>query len=597
MSLEQEEAVLNIFQVPDNGGDVKASGKNLVWSISSTEFDDGIFFYDGDNAEFFPDENRVTEITQLSGTNWSISPLDGPQISGDRVTWIGFGTYDSERNFTEIGIFLYDGSEITRLGNNAESPIVSGDEIVWKEDIYGGEFSDGNPVVDHAELLYYNGSETIKIADNIDDIYFDYQIAENYVIWNDRNNFRDNPEDYDFEIFAYDGSDVIQLTDNNISDDSILVSENYAVWRGSQLSTDNSGEFSDGELFVYDGNSVTQITDNNTTENGVQISGKYVIWFNDGVFLYDGNTTTKIFEEYTIDPQISGNQVVWYAYDGNDTEIFLYDGSDVIQLTNNEVSDIEPQISGDYIAWRQYKNNNFDSQNLRNSHPNDNHDLVLYDGNQTIQLTDDETNNYNSLYFELFEEYVNWTADVSDETGYSTEDYIAILPENNWREFYRFQNVNFELETDLYVSATEKAGILNNSDFNQTFELKGDNDFIFKACLEPGEDLLPFYRLQNQNTPGTYLYVSTAEYDSIFAPGSEQKDRWIKEGLNTEGEDIPDFYLYGVGASQGVEFHRFQNTENHTFLYATPEETIAINNDPDLSGVLVDEGVAFRALI
>ena len=46
-----------------------------------------------------------------------------------------------------------------------------------------------------------------------------------------------------------------------------------------------------------------------------------------------------------------------------------------------------------------------------------------------------------------------------------------------------------------------------------------------------------------------------------------------------------------------IKFHRFQNIDNNTFLYADPEETEAINNHPRLSATLIDQGIAFKSLI
>ena len=112
-----------------------------------------------------------------------------------------------------------------------------------------------------------------------------------------------------------------------------------------------------------------------------------------------------------------------------------------------------------------------------------------------------------------------------------------------------------------------------------------------------GEDLIPFFRLEslNPNTPGTFLFASTEEYDAIFAEGSDQADQWSQQGLDDNGNDIPEFYLFGVDARQGVEFNRFQNRDNNTFLFAGPDETAVINSDPNLSATFIDQGVAFEA--
>jgi beta propeller repeat protein len=51
-------------------------------------------------------------------------------------------------------------------------------------------------------------------------------------------------------------------------------------------------------------------------------------------------------------PQISGSNVAWTAYDGNDYEIYFYNGSTTTRLTDNSVDDLAPQISGTNVVWQ-----------------------------------------------------------------------------------------------------------------------------------------------------------------------------------------------------------------------------------------------------
>jgi hypothetical protein len=48
---------------------------------------------------------------------------------------------------------------------------------------------------------------------------------------------------------------------------------------------------------------------------------------------------------------VSGSHVVWAGYDGNDYEIFVYDGSHTIQLTDNSWQDYRPHVSGSNVVW------------------------------------------------------------------------------------------------------------------------------------------------------------------------------------------------------------------------------------------------------
>lgn len=54
---------------------------------------------------------------------------------------------------------------------------------------------------------------------------------------------------------------------------------------------------------------------------------------------------------------------------------------------------------------------------------------------------------------------------------------------------------------------------------------------------------------------------------------------------------------YEDSSNLGVQFNRFQNRQNGTFLYARPAETEAINSNPNLSASFIDQGVAFASLV
>jgi len=52
-----------------------------------------------------------------------------------------------------------------------------------------------------------------------------------------------------------------------------------------------------------------------------------------------------------IGPQIDNRQVVWQDYDGNDYEVFLWDGDSIRQLTDNNYDDENPQVDAGQIVW------------------------------------------------------------------------------------------------------------------------------------------------------------------------------------------------------------------------------------------------------
>jgi hypothetical protein len=171
----------------------------------------------------------------------------------------------------------------------------------------------------------------------------------------------------------------------------------------------------------------------------------------------------------------------------------------------------------------------------------------------------------------------------------------------NTIELFRFRNTSFDTGTYVFVGTEERDNILESENLRDTFSLDGrqEDETInpaFKASTVSEEGLIPFYRLKSVDVAGTFLYVSTAEYNTIFDADSEQKDQWEQEGLDEEDNDIPEFYLYDGNADIGTKFNRFQNTENGTFLYAGEAETEAIENDPNLSSLFTNQGVAFESL-
>lgn len=173
----------------------------------------------------------------------------------------------------------------------------------------------------------------------------------------------------------------------------------------------------------------------------------------------------------------------------------------------------------------------------------------------------------------------------------SQKNYSEISPS----PMYRFKNTSFSTGAYLFVGEEEKNSILANPDYNKTFKLEGDGNPAFQVSLTPENDLTGFYRLRSDELQGTYLFVGQEEYNSIFSANSNQKNKWIKEGLDSNGNDIADFYAYSAGADKGLPFNRFQN-ENSGYLFAGVEETTSILNNPSFANAFTNQGAAFEGL-
>lgn len=154
----------------------------------------------------------------------------------------------------------------------------------------------------------------------------------------------------DYEIFLYDGTSTIQLSDNSFTDEHPRVSGSYVAWQGFD-GTDN-------EIFFYDGSITTQLTNNNYSEGIAGVLGSRVVWGNGsvGVFVYEAAsaTTTQIAGPGTCASDVSGAFVAMVGNCGSPGEILIFDGNTTTQLTTSTLNDTSPRISGANVVWNSF---------------------------------------------------------------------------------------------------------------------------------------------------------------------------------------------------------------------------------------------------
>ncbi len=135
--------------------------------------------------------------------------------------------------------------------------------------------------------------------------------------------------------------------------------------------------------------------------------------------------------------------------------------------------------------------------------------------------------------------------------------------------------------TYLYAVGVEADNIRNN--FSTNFVEEG---VAFNTAIEPHDELIPLFRFQSKQLPGTYLFVGEDERNSINA-NPNLSNSFTEEGIG--------FYVYGAGSQKGATFSRFQNLNvPGTYLYAAGAEADNIrNNFPNF----LEEGTAFEVVI
>ena len=187
------------------------------------------------------------------------------------------------------------------------------------------------------------------------------------------------------------------------------------------------------------GSDVTQLTDNNFDDYNPQIDGNNVVWYgydystgyDSEIYFYDGSSIIQLTNNdyYESSPQISGNNVVWSGYDGNDEEIFFYDGTSITQLTNNNFYDYSPQISGNNVVWSGYDGND--------------EEIFFYDGSSITQLTNNDFSDYSP---QIDGNNVVWYG-YDYSTGYDSEIY-----------FYDGSSIIQLTNNDYYESSPQISG-------------------------------------------------------------------------------------------------------------------------------------------
>jgi hypothetical protein len=161
------------------------------------------------------------------------------------------------------------------------------------------------------------------------------------------------------------------------------ISDSNAVW----VAPGGTDQGTDNEIFFYSGvtGKTTQLTTDSFNESAPQISGSSVIWAapdqtsggtNTQIFLYDG--TTGKTNQLTTDtvsyssPAVSQNpatgkpEAIWLGFNGNNTDVYLFDGDSTVQLTGDGYNftdlsglsltdsgrnDISLQINGARASW------------------------------------------------------------------------------------------------------------------------------------------------------------------------------------------------------------------------------------------------------
>lgn len=387
----------------------RTDGTNVVW-MGAVGADQEIFLWNGttvqqltDNTtdDLFPDvangevvwmgyDGTDFEIYRWSAgvttalTNNATRDQDPRIDAAGAVAWSGFDGSDYE-------IYLADGGAPVALTNDAlddATPVIDDGQVAWLV-VDGTEF----------DVRLFDGAQTHVLSSNA---VADGGIAlsQGRVAWS-------SGDGNAAEIYLYDpiaGLPAQRITNDFAPDVAPALDGATLVWEKRAAGTQT-----DSEIWSWDGVTATALTSDVLDQGTPAASGARVAWlgaevdstlrvagigdltFDPATGLYSATFTMAsppnaitvespfggavTVEVATLpgvdaevaaateavtdngddltdeDPQIWGNQVVWAGYDGNDYEIYLYDGTQVVPLTDNETDDTQPRIHSGKVTW------------------------------------------------------------------------------------------------------------------------------------------------------------------------------------------------------------------------------------------------------
>ena len=147
----------------------------------------------------------------------------------------------------------------------------------------------------------------------------------------------------------------------------------------------------------------------------------------DEIYYWDGKTITQITnnDQNDRDPSISANngtiEIAWESNDGNDYEIYYYNGSTIIQVTSNNYDDIDPSLHDGEIAYTGWDGNDWE--------------IYYWDGNNVDQITN---NDVYDVYPSIYNSGIAWSVyDGNDyEIVYKLGNTVTTVTDNNNDDLY-----------------------------------------------------------------------------------------------------------------------------------------------------------------
>lgn len=361
----------------------------------------------------------------------------------------------------------------------------------------------------------------------------------------------------DFEIYAYNGSTVLQLTNNGTDDSEPEISGDRLVY------------FNGTDVLCYDFS--TAATSNLSNDAGWQrdprIDGDHVFWFewdaaeaNVELIRYDletgtrtniSNNTLKNDHNSDSNLRIHGNRAAWIGSTGSASAVLYHDGSSTVTLGNTAgTTYYKPRITATHVVW-------LESTSLGVS-------LACYDGSSTsrIDVTADPVEEIQTGPEGIFVTWRNPSA-----TGGNQLDIYQFDPDTLTLSVFEENNVGH----DQYLAVGDGM-VAWSHDISDT----GTDDAYIKV-----RDL----------ATGTTVDVSEALWVDEWTVASGRNVAWKGYDFSRSGE-LEVFVAYWLGSGAMLAGVDLSGEDLSGLVFSGADLRGA-----DLTGVTLDAGALAGALI
>lgn len=282
----------------------------------------------------------VVNIAVFDATN---APVDGAKLYIDdtfvglsQAAQNGFSTFQKSGAHTvraeKDATIATSTVQVTPLGlhnvilNLQETPL-SQLNMVWLE-------NDGSDF----EVMYWNGTEKVQLTDNTTDA-CSLKVSGTNATWIEKSSGA-------AAIYFWDGTTVQKISEDHDMIFSIGISGASVAW-GAKV-----GSLSD--IFLWSNGVATNISNSNDPDwlGGIS-DGKVLYNTNGKITLWENGVTTTVAEPAQMIRFLSyeNGNVIWVTFGEKSDEVFTWDGTTIIQKTDNEDMETEVVSEGNTFAW------------------------------------------------------------------------------------------------------------------------------------------------------------------------------------------------------------------------------------------------------